>query len=425
MESVCFLPGFRFHPTDEELVSFYLKRKIDGSDGRVCVIPEIDICKCEPWDLPAKSIIPTTDLEWFFFSPRGKKYPKGSRTNRATEAGYWKATGKDRKVKSGINLIGMKRTLVFHRGRAPKGERTNWVMHEYRTAENNSSGPSGVQDSFVLCRLRQKDGTDGRKEHKGHKRANKVDLDHVDARTSSQEGACNSKAVEATEEKEKQDQSLNPKSNKSDVDLSFFVWLDTTAPSVQSQRSGESSHAQLKPEGESKNEIDAIPELLDSRNDDGTDISSLSCTRGESSFSWPDTNSRTGTGQPGSLSDDCFADIIRGGDIVNLDEYFPLDSVTVPRQNSETGIDLQFWDPRDIDTPQTLPFQGTAVRRIRLQKHESEELHHEEWQKNAEHRFEQTRHEIRARKKKRNMQMTIKRKTMCRTSEPKEADWKL
>ncbi|XVE71384.1 hypothetical protein DITRI_Ditri10aG0145900 [Diplodiscus trichospermus] len=148
-------PGFRFHPTDEELITYYLVNKIsDGSfTGRA--IGDVDLNKCEPWDLPGKAKM--GEKEWYFFSLRDRKYPTGVRTNRATNTGYWKTTGKDKEIFNSVTseLVGMKKTLVFYRGRAPRGEKTNWVMHEYRI-HSKSSFRTSKQDEWVVCRVFQK-----------------------------------------------------------------------------------------------------------------------------------------------------------------------------------------------------------------------------------------------------------------------------
>lgn len=47
------LPGFRFHPTEEELVGFYLRQKVDNKCLTIELIKEIDIYKYDPSDLPS------------------------------------------------------------------------------------------------------------------------------------------------------------------------------------------------------------------------------------------------------------------------------------------------------------------------------------------------------------------------------------
>lgn len=160
-------PGFRFNPTDEELVWHYLKRKADSESFQIPVIAEVELYKFDPWDLPGKALF--GEKEWFFFSPRDRKYPKGARPNRAAASGYWKATGTDKAINMSAHgvgghrfKVGVKKSLVFYRGRAPKGVKTNWIMHEYRLAEG--VGPSashhrrGSQrlDDWVLCRIYEK-----------------------------------------------------------------------------------------------------------------------------------------------------------------------------------------------------------------------------------------------------------------------------
>ncbi|KAF8090757.1 hypothetical protein N665_0468s0034 [Sinapis alba] len=156
-------PGFRFHPSDEELVCHYLCNKIRAKSDHGDVedddvdealkgatdLVEIDLHICEPWQLP--DVAKLNAKEWYFFSFRDRKYATGYRTNRATVSGYWKATGKDRTVMDPRTnqLVGMRKTLVFYRNRAPNGIKTTWIMHEFRLECPNMP----PKEDWVLCRV--------------------------------------------------------------------------------------------------------------------------------------------------------------------------------------------------------------------------------------------------------------------------------
>jgi len=165
-------PGFRFFPTDEELIVHYLCHRATAAAGPApSIIPDLDITKLEPWEMPDDARL--SGQEWYFFSLQDRKYATGSRTNRATSSGYWKPTGKGRLIITSLSaaddntLLGFKKTLVFYKGREPTGIKTSWVMHEYRLdrdtlmlsgtklggSSSSTASSTMLHDEWLLCRI--------------------------------------------------------------------------------------------------------------------------------------------------------------------------------------------------------------------------------------------------------------------------------
>ncbi|XP_077224769.1 NAC domain-containing protein 35-like [Tasmannia lanceolata] len=153
------MPGFRFHPTEEELVEFYLRRKMEGKCFNIELITFLDLYRYDPWELPALAAI--GEKEWYFYVPRDRKYRNGDRPNRVTTSGYWKATGADRTIRNEtLQSIGLKKTLVFYTGKAPKGIRTSWIMNEYRLPHHETDRYQKAEIS--LCRVYKRAGVEDR-----------------------------------------------------------------------------------------------------------------------------------------------------------------------------------------------------------------------------------------------------------------------
>jgi hypothetical protein len=230
-------PGFRFHPTDEELVMHYLCRKCASQQIAVSIIAEIDLYKYNPWDLPGVALY--GEKEWYFFSPRDRKYPNGSRPNRAAGSGYWKATGADKPI-GRPKAVGIKKALVFYAGKAPKGEKTNWIMHEYRLADVDRSARKNNSslrlDDWVLCRIYNKKGT--------------VEKAHVSSRKVEN--------YQVMEEEQKPDILTRPAVN-SPTGLNDMVYLDSTDSVPRIHTDSSCSEHVVSPEFTCEREVQSEP----------------------------------------------------------------------------------------------------------------------------------------------------------------------
>ncbi|OMO95898.1 No apical meristem (NAM) protein [Corchorus olitorius] len=155
------IKGFRFRPTDEELIE-YLQDQTFDRDSLVQVIALVqDINLLDPWQLPGRSILQTGDNLWYFMYHPKYKYRNSKRISRTTPQGYWKPTGNARKIINSrtAHPIGTKKTLVFYKGHFSDKDKnkTCWVMHEYQLIlPAHIAASVSHQKIFNLCKLKKK-----------------------------------------------------------------------------------------------------------------------------------------------------------------------------------------------------------------------------------------------------------------------------
>ncbi|KAL3845026.1 hypothetical protein ACJIZ3_002429 [Penstemon smallii] len=149
--------GYRFTPTDNELLVYYLKRKVYNLPLPTNIIVEYDaVFDSSPLDLPGDPM----EKRYFFTQRKINNITKIRRLSSGN--GYWKASGKDKQILvSGTDLVvGVKKTLVFYDGR---GSKTEWIMDELSlvgsiTAPYLPKEQMVQVGDWVVCRLYQSCG---------------------------------------------------------------------------------------------------------------------------------------------------------------------------------------------------------------------------------------------------------------------------
>ncbi|KAK4392704.1 NAC domain-containing protein 78 [Sesamum angolense] len=126
--------GYRFLPTDEELIVHYLKRKVYSQPLSYNNIPTVNLYQYTPENLCDVLGGDDEEKEWYLFSPRKRISSGGTRVDRTTPYGYWKASTGDMPIKHNGEVVGYRNTLVYCKCKSPAGtvKKTDWIMHEYR-----------------------------------------------------------------------------------------------------------------------------------------------------------------------------------------------------------------------------------------------------------------------------------------------------
>ncbi|XP_050203449.1 uncharacterized protein LOC126653571 isoform X2 [Mercurialis annua] len=196
--------GWRFHPTDEELLIHYLKPKILGDRITDSDIKEINISDYNPYDLFGQFSSNFSNKERYFVSPCEYYENSKLRKRKVRDGGFWKSTGDPREITIGDSeeVIGTKRSLVYHNPDA-----TEMIMTEYAyTAQLDRP----IMGNYVIYKLKRKP----KKKKAGSKKSMKAETGSMKKPKNARKGEssiCNSASasVSAFENKNLKDMTAN------------------------------------------------------------------------------------------------------------------------------------------------------------------------------------------------------------------------
>ena len=139
------IPGaYKFHPTDEELILFYLRDKNRGGPVPSDAVKECDLYGSkEPWEIwemfdGGRDNV--EDHELYFFTKTKYKKNSSIRIERRVGSGSWKSErAADEVHKRGTKIcIGYKKRFHYFNENNPE-QNGGWIMHEYRINQEDES----------------------------------------------------------------------------------------------------------------------------------------------------------------------------------------------------------------------------------------------------------------------------------------------
>ncbi|CAB4267927.1 unnamed protein product [Prunus armeniaca] len=159
--------GFKFRPSDDELLRYYLLNKVSGTPFKYSnVVPEFNLYgKKEPWDIwndfGGQNLEKGEDL--YFFTKLKLVTGKGSRVARTIGNGTWKGEDKGTTVRDPAKKntpLGLCKRFRYENEKSD--QHGCWIMHEYSlhpslVKPQSNSNTCGCDGKYVLCRIRKND----------------------------------------------------------------------------------------------------------------------------------------------------------------------------------------------------------------------------------------------------------------------------
>ncbi|KAM3243589.1 hypothetical protein ACQJBY_055500 [Aegilops geniculata] len=165
-------PGFRFRPSDDELIRYYLLPKLQGrghAPNRAII--EHNVYQCHPDELVGMYRGRGEGRSFYFLSPRVRRYDNGDRPRRDTDdgRGRWKVStgkkdmGQEKKVAGDGTTRYCMSVLNYFESPRGGGRKSEWLMREltvpaYEIKLPKDGGPGGkTLDRYVMCKIYLKD----------------------------------------------------------------------------------------------------------------------------------------------------------------------------------------------------------------------------------------------------------------------------